>query len=254
MTISTLFRNDFIGNGATAIFSFTFEVFEAGDLRVVKSDLAGSETVLTSPADFSVTLGSPTPATGSITLTAGNLTTGFGLSIERVRPFSQTTDLKNQSAFFPQVHESAFDHGVMLARRALSVAERAIRLREGENIADFDMVLPPAVASKAIGWNATADEIVNLDTNIITPTSIDSVNVPFLQSGSGAVSRSTQAKLRETFHVGDFGAVADGVADDTTPIVDAIAAKGVFDYHIYHDRQAKRQKLHPVLVYLSRRS
>ncbi len=42
--------------------------------------------------------------------------------------------------------------------------------------------------------------------------------VGFIQSGSGAVATTVQAKLRETVSVTDFGAVGDGVADDTAAI------------------------------------
>lgn len=48
--------------------------------------------------------------------------------------------------------------------------------------------------------------------------------VGHIQSGSGATARTVQAKLRETVSVKDFGAVGDGVADDTTAFINAIAA------------------------------
>jgi hypothetical protein len=51
---------------------------------------------------------------------------------------------------------------------------------------------------------------------------IDSSEVTFLQAGSGAVVRTAQSKMRDVVSVKDFGAVGDGVADDTAAFISAI--------------------------------
>lgn len=58
--------------------------------------------------------------------------------------------------------------------------------------------------------------------------STDASVVTYEQGGAGAVATTVQAKLRESVSVLDFGAVGDGVTDDTAAILAAFTHAGTF--------------------------
>ena len=81
-------------------------------------------------------------------------------------------------------------------------------------------------------------------------TSFASSIIGWIQAGIGAVVRFIQEKLRERLSVEDFGAVGDGVTDDSTAINAAISAAIPTGRRVYF--QAKTYKINsPLLAYVS---
>ncbi|HEE0039837.1 TPA: hypothetical protein R8G25_000391 [Citrobacter freundii] len=126
MTVSTeVDHNDYIGNGVTTSFPYTFRIFKKSDLVVQVVDLNENITELILDTDYTVT-GAGGYTGGNIVLSSP-LANGYQISISRELPVTQETDLRNQGKFFAEVHEDAFDKLTMLIQQVRSSFSLALR-------------------------------------------------------------------------------------------------------------------------------
>lgn len=180
-------RNDYIGNGSVATYSYTFKVFSYSDLLVTKVDLDGVETTLALTTGFTAT-GLGEDAGGTITLVAGNLTSGYGLTIRRVVDVIQETDIKNLGAFYPETHEDQFDKCIMIDQQQADEIDRSLKYPETES--GTSTILPALVdrASNFLAFDASGEPIA---ASGITSVPVSSFMETLLDDTTAAAARTT---------------------------------------------------------------
>jgi hypothetical protein len=182
MTVSSLTnRNDYVGNGSVSVYSYSFRIILNSHLKVTVKNLAGAETTLTLTTDYTVTgVGALSGGTivlvnaGQSWLTGGNLTTGFELTVRRVLPLKQETDIRNQGDFYPEVHEDQFDQQLMISQQQQDEINRSLKFQETSSSSGF--FVPEPVASAFLGFNSSATALVALTPASAGSTAVDIVS------------------------------------------------------------------------------
>lgn len=234
MTISSTIRKagPFIGNDSASTFPFTFKVFDAAEVEVVRLEVATTvETILSLTTDYTVSLNQDQDSNpgGTITLVAGALATGFNLVITSDLANLQPTDLTNQGGFYPEVINDALDRATIQIQQLEEKVDRSAKLpitsaEDADSlVADIVRIADSAdnldtVAENIDDVNTTADDIANINTvagsiaNVnTTATNISNVNTV---AGDIAAVNTVAADLNEP--VSEIEVVANSITNVNT--------------------------------------
>ncbi len=239
MTISSTTRiaGPFTGNGVTTTFPFTYKVFSTADVQVIRLTIStGIETTLTIVTDYNITLNGDQDSNpgGNIVLVAA-LSSLYKLTATSDIANLQPTDLTNQGGFYPEVITDALDRATIQIQQLADQTDRAIKIPISDGV--LDMTTPGTAdrASKYFVYDASGQPSVSSGSGTDTALRTDLANASaslagsrlsgFRQTGTGATARTVDAKLKDTVSVKDFGAIGDGVANDTAAINAALATK-----------------------------
>lgn len=196
------------GNGATTIFDYAFLIPTQDDAVITYTDADGTATVL-STTQYSIT-GLDDPTGGAVTFTwqGSPAANGTFLSIQRVLPLVQETDLVNQDGFYPQVVEDALDYLTMLIQQINTTNTQAIRVSASE---DPPNELPATAlrANQALVFDSDGQPTVGSPSNATVSAAMQPV-----------VAAATLADARGLFGV---GGVVSAVVADEAPGLDSIS-------------------------------
>jgi hypothetical protein len=215
MTISSENRKagPFAGSGSVGPFSFTFKVFQASDVLVVKfNTITNVEQTLTLTSDYTVSLNSDQNVSpgGTVTLTSA-LATGYNLALSSQVQSTQETDLTNQGGFYPEVITAALDKLTIVNQQNDEALSRSVKTsladtRTGDQLRDDLFAAQLAAANSASAASSSQS------------AALASQNAAAVSETNAATSAAAAAAAAAS---GLYSAVQDKSADYTVVLADA---------------------------------
>lgn len=173
------------GNGAATTWDFTFLIPTQDDVVITYTDASGVATVLTTN-QYSITgLDSNTGGTVTYPLSGSPIANNTFLTIQRVLPLTQETDLVNQDGFYPQVVEDALDMLCMQIQQISTLNSQAIRVPSSESP-------PNELPAAAVRANQTLifDEDGQPTVGSVTSTTVSSAMQPVVAAATLLAART----------------------------------------------------------------
>ncbi|WP_043745559.1 hypothetical protein [Paramagnetospirillum magneticum] len=143
-----------MADGAKSVFSFPFPIFKAADIEV-----RANSTLLTS--GYSV-VGEGSSTGGAVIFTAAPAN-GVRITLRRRQTYARTDDFLDERAPTPHELNDAVDQNVAAIQELAEQASRAVTRPLSADLSQpLDLSLPNPEAGKVIGWNGSADALVNV--------------------------------------------------------------------------------------------
>lgn len=197
-----------VSDGIQTVFSYNFPIFASEDLNVYIDGaaqvsgftIAGAGETLGGTVTFDTA-----PADGAI------------VTLLRELPIERTTDFLEGGNFSAQAINNELDY--LIAALQQVNRENDLMLKYNAYEAPSTVILPDKAlrVNKALGFDGNGDPVaISLEGSMAAPD--------FTPTGTGADTRTAHDKFSDFVSIKDFGAIGDGLTDDTNAILNALAA------------------------------
>lgn len=164
ITIETAYHR-YSGSGTTGPFTFLFQAWETSDIRCIKADSSGNESILVENSHYTVSLNSGS-AGGTVTLT-DTLDSGYVLYVGSRHPLTQETDYIEGDTFPADSHEYDIDHLKRVVQQINEKVERCLRFRPTSSLRNEYMPVP-TTGYPILGYDSSGEGMQLYATSALT--------------------------------------------------------------------------------------